>query len=366
MLLTCVVLQFNVELYRLKQVCKFDVRRRGTNKISQTEFENSMRYCGEMKEKSCDVTIITGEFDDDPTIQLLLLMRFHKVDPTKMLSSNQMEKLYETIQNLCGKNGFEYKRTGGSSCTLEVSKDFLSFTTNKGTFPRSSSSIKFVKNKSALKWDCYYIGVHPQTVKKISYSNIKKGGSFRMPVEMMSSCFFLQEFLSTKCKAALILHELNATDMNIQVQPNAVRQEISNLKRAQAFDYDFLLREIGNKKEDFIPKREYIMRYLSTMHRHTLVQHPVGFHVDLIIGQPVLENKACFMLKSRNGDTGRGGSGPNTFVFALLDWPKRNETRRSVYRALNGHRIISETVTDWNWNSFVGMTRIQDIPRNKK
>ena len=103
------------------------------------------------------------------------------------------------------------------------------------------------------------------------------------------------------------------------------------------------------------------MRYLSTIHRHTLVEHPVGFHLDHIQGQPVLENKVCFTM-NKDGQTGRGGAGPNTFVFALLDWPKKNQVRRAVYRALNGHQIIGDRVTDFNWYSFVGMFGIEDVP----
>ena len=353
-------LQYNVELYRLTQVAKFDIRRCGTNTITDSEFQNAVRYCGETHQDSCDITIITGEFDEDPTVQLLLLMRFHRVDPTELLSHVHIRKLYETLTRLCGKKGYEYKRTGGSSGRIEVTKELLKFINDKGTFPRAATSIKMLKNIKSLKWDCYYIGIESDLVKKVSYCNIKKGGSFRMPPELMSQYVFLQEFLSTKCKAALLLYELNASDLPFKIQPNAVMQEIRNLKRAQVFDYKFLQQAISAKRT--ISKKEYVMRYLSTMHRHTLVEHPVGFHIDVIKGQPVLENKVCFRLKHKTNDTGRGGSGIGTFVFALLDWPKKNQVRRAVYRALNGHRIIGERVTDWNWNSFIGMFGIEDIP----
>ena len=359
-LLTSTCLQFNVEIYRLKQVAKFDVRRCGTNHITDFEFVNSIRYCGEVNNPSCDITIITGEFDDDPHVQLLLLMRFHRIDPTKMLSNVDVQKIYSRVQSLCGKKGYEYKRTGGSSGRIEVTKDLLNFLNDKGTFPRSCASVKLIRSNKKLKWDCFYIGVEQSKVKKVSYCNIKKGGSFRMPPELMSRHLFLQEFLATKSRAALILYEVNKTDMCFKIQPNAVIQEIRNLKKALAFDFKFLEQAMTNIGP--VSKREYVMRYLSTMHKHTLVQHPVGFHVDLIRGQPVLENKVCFRLHHKNNDVGRGGAGPKTFVFAILDWPKKNLERRAVYRALGGHRIIEDRVTDFNWNSFVGMFGIQDVP----
>ena len=129
----------------------------------------------------------------------------------KLMSHVQIIRMYESISKLYGRGGYEYNRTGGSSGTLEVSKEFISFLKQKSTFPRASTAVKILKNSNDVKWDCYYIGVTSPTVKKISYCNIKQGGSFWMPETLMSGIPFFQEFLASKCKAALILYKINGS-----------------------------------------------------------------------------------------------------------------------------------------------------------
>ena len=146
------------------------------------------------------------------------------------------------------------------------------------------------------------------------------------------------------------------------IQPNAVSQEIKNLKKAMSFHFDVIENEYKQKKK--VSRREFVMRHLSTMNRHTMVEHPVGFHIDLIQSQPVLENKVCFELSHKGNCNGRGGGGEKKFVFAILDWPKKNQVRTAVYRALNGHEIIGERVNEFNWNAFIGMFGIEDVPEN--
>ena len=79
----------------------------------------------------------------------------------------------------------------------------------------------------------------------------------------------------------------------------------------------------------------------STLHcKYTLVAHPVGMHTDwfgtkkiedkenpdkkISVPNYSLENKTCFILpRTRPGDMGRGGQGCSKFVWALLDWTKK-------------------------------------------
>ena len=95
------------------------------------------------------------------------------------------------------------------------------------------------------------------------------------------------------------------------------------------------------------------------------MEHPVGFHVDFIWYQPVLENKVCFRLPNICDNLGRGGDGERSFVFALLDSQKKNSFRKAVYRALNGHHIIGERATEFNLQSFCGMFDVEDILANE-
>ena len=334
---------------------------------------SSSRYTGERRFTDTDVTIITGQFKDDQNIRVLLLMRFHHVNPQDHLSKSDINKLYKNLKALMGKNGYEHRRVGGSSGKLELSKDFYNFvnvTRHGANFPRFMKSIKFIRDKSELKWDAYYIGTKDLEAKKTFCCNIKKGGAFTMPSITMDKFPFLQDFLATKAKSAMILYELNGASDSVKIQPAAVSQEISNLKRANLFDWRFIkrhLNDICSPIDKIGSKKAFVMKYFSTMNKHTVVQHCVGFHLDQIKSQPVLENKMCFKLPIKTDcDNGRCGGGPDHFVFALLDWPKKNVVRRAVYRALGGHRFVGERVTEFNWQSFRTLFRIPEIPEDAR
>ena len=277
--------------------------------------------------------------------------------------------MYDHVKELMGKNGYEHQRVGGSSGKIEVSQDFRKFispSSRKNNYPRFVSSLKFLPSKDNLKWEVYYIGVKDLEPKKSYCCNIVKGGAFIMPIRTMEIFPFLQEFLATKAKAALLLYEINGATKGHKIQPKAVKQEISNLKTANRFDWELMktefLEDITGGRRIGI-KKEFVMKYFSTMNRHTLVQHCVGFHLDNIKDQPVLENKMSFKLPSKSmlGQNGRCGAGPNHFVFALLDWPKKNNIRTSTYRALGGNRIIGERLTEYNWTMFRTLFRIPDV-----
>jgi len=90
---------FNVELIHMEQTKSFHIGRRGTNNISIAEFTGSQRYTGEKKNSDCDVTIVTGTFKDDPSTQLLLLMRFHNMDPKTYINDEQVQELYSSVNN---------------------------------------------------------------------------------------------------------------------------------------------------------------------------------------------------------------------------------------------------------------------------
>ena len=65
----------------------FDIRRKGSNTIFPSEFGEARRYCSERLDQTVDITIVTGQFWDDHAVEILLLMRFHKVDPNDTMSN---------------------------------------------------------------------------------------------------------------------------------------------------------------------------------------------------------------------------------------------------------------------------------------
>ena len=328
-----------------------------------------MRYSGQRNDKKTDIVMIVGEFWDDPSTTVLLMMRFLKVNPNEHMGNAKINALYSALSKVMGKKGYEHRRIGGSSGLVQPSPEFFRFVQNQSmtNFPRFGKSIKFIKANGNLKWECYYLGVSDHEVKKTFCCNIQKGGQFSMPSELFTQFPFLQDFLATKAKAALILYQLNGPLKKGKVQPNAVRQELENVRRANGFDWKFLKKELTRSCNRNIGiKKEYVMKHFSTMNKHTVVQHSVGFHLDTVKGQPVLENKVCFKLRSKGDDHGRGGAGEGSFVFALLDWPNKSKVRNAVYRALGGQHVVGHRVTEFNWQAFRAMFNIPEIGENAR
>ena len=257
---------FKIEIVEVDQVIDFDSNRKGTNQISDVEFSNMSRYCGETKSSETDVTILTGRWSADSPTRVLLLMRFHKMNPMDSMTNAKTQMLYTELSKQMGKHGFEDKRVGGSSGMIETSQEMMKYIhPSQRHFPRYYKSIKFLKAKNGLKWECFYIGTKDLKPKKTFMCNIRKGGAFSMPHEMMSSFPFLQDFLATKAKAALLLNEINLSNRGFVIQPNAVAQELDNLKRANELDIKFLMDQLTDIDPKRVEKKKaYVMKHFAT------------------------------------------------------------------------------------------------------
>ena len=89
----------------------------------------------------------------------------------------------------------------------------------------------------------------------------------------------------------------------------------------------------------------------NTYNRHTVVTHPVGYHIDIFPSEKIcLENKVCFRMHNCSSQFGRGGEGDECFVFALLDWEVDVRRRRDVYVAVTGR---DERVTQPRWTQML-------------
>jgi hypothetical protein len=125
-------------------------------------------------------------------------------------------------------------------------------------------------------------------------------------------------------------------DHGFAVQPLAVQQTLDDLKEAK---------ELSNNMED-------ILSLVSSKSKYSMVCYPVGYHIDTFqLNMPSLENKICFINKRWKGTKGcgRGGAGPNQYVWALLDWQSGSGgERRRQYLALGGDPINGVTQAFWD------------------
>ena len=66
------------------------------------------------------------------------------------------------------------------------------------------------------------------------------------------------------------------------------------------------------------PQAHFLTMY-ATKQSNSIVEYAAGYHVDVFGDKPSLENKKCFVLRNKSDYVGRGGAGPQKYVFALLD-----------------------------------------------
>lgn len=165
------------------------------------------------------------------------------------------------------------------------------------------------------------------------YGTPKRGGQFDVDQETMSKFPFLYEFAETKVHGAYLLRALNSR-LSCPVQPIAVANEIRIYERAVyiAPGMKWTSLSCKGRETECRPRREALVQFVAH-NKHTLVTHPVGFHVDVFAkNKECFENKVCFRATGRQKcPMGRGGSGQNKYTFCVLDWANdpRNQKRRT-------------------------------------
>ena len=314
----------------------------------------------ERRPRGVNIDIITGRFNSHQDEESLLLFRVY--DFKKKVNSKKKEgeedkwptdkkvnlkkkegeedkwptdkalyKLYKhCLKKLCKKGGFEVNRHGGSSGKPVLDRHFFNFLHWYGCFPRKAGAIKFIKLDRG--WMCVYMRARPKgnlLAATYVYSPPKRGGQFNVSADLLREYPFLYDFAETKITAALILEHLTSMGKMAPVQRAAVIRELSvlesSIKVASNAANKVATGASGDPgaitcEDEF---RLLVIEHFVSRNKHTLVQHPVGFHLDVFArGAECLENKICIALHGQHtGDPmGRGGKGHKTKVVCFLDW----------------------------------------------
>ena len=255
-------------------------------------------------------------------------------DNKESIERVNVTKLYESIAGDCGKNGFDVVRTGGSSGPPLADEDFFDCHIDEVNFPRKLRAVKFAKDGTS--WSCAYIKVREDNEGEPafhSYGPPRRGGQFVATQVLMKRFPFLYSFAESKVYAAFILDRINSLQ-KIPIQPTAVANEISLYERGLFISPGMRWSSLSKQgRENEVRARRGALVLYAINNKHTLVTHPVGFHQDKFAdGKESLENKVCFKLDGwHKCRMGRGGAGPNVFVFAVLDWvnSSRGEEKRT-------------------------------------
>ena len=172
-----------------------------------------------------------------------------------------------------------------------------------------------------------------------------RGGSFKVKTETMMHSgkkgddtktgygnFYLSFFKSKITTAQLIL------DLSKELEVEIEKEVCESVLRERDF-YAKQIDENHNRKRKHDSLRNVdspekrMLTLFGANQSNTLVEHPVGYHIDVFGDQLSLECKKCFDLRPSEY-VGRGGAGPGRYAFALLDWRgTTSATRRNEYLA---------------------------------
>ena len=306
-----------VDIYTILKCHKeFDTNRKGCNDLSPQEIRK-----GYIFEPVSDghVSVVIAPEDKDCGHSVLVLLRFNESfhgGCTKLNDWHQ-HKLFEDVSKLLSHQGYECHRFGGSSGKTSLDKHFFKFLHKPTTFPRLLKVVKLVQRD--FTWEGIYVSPLTGKMVKHSYSTPIPGGVFQVSKELAEKYSFFTEFAEYKMMAAFVLHGSNKLQeqpkkyRNILIAPDAVAAELKCLKEVQ------MKLQLENQMN--FSKQQLLLR-LSCSYKHTLVQHPVGFHQD-VFGKgdsSKLENRRVFYNYAQDGSSGRGGFGLGTFAYAILDW----------------------------------------------
>jgi hypothetical protein len=309
----------------------FDIKLKGTNSPPVSEIMDSLMVTSDLhpeRKTSTKVQRVICIFGIRPNKdRSLLVLRFIDMDPRACLGKNHEDNLYHYLfKNMLGTRKQELRRIGGSSgLTNPSTREFTEMMNKPGNVPRRADGTVWIQER--LRWKYYYIGVTTGDAVSFEYCQPVKGGAFsighwnknKTKYEFKDSInergIFhkfpsLLIFCASKPLAALLLDELRKRSGYL-CMPQAVNLELKHVHVAR----NHVAKEPKkNKKNAFYL---FYMRFVN----FTMVMHPVGFHIDRFENRSpsFLENKTIFIRHDTSGQ-GRGGGGPTTFTWALLDW----------------------------------------------
>ena len=335
----------------------------GSNTLSDEQVAGGFVF---EPDPSSDVSVIVGPKENGRSC--LVLCRFHKLKyPT--ISKSVQESLYDELAKIAGNGKFlEHKRKGGSCGKPRYDQEFMEMLGTDALFPRPSKHVIVVKRKKG--WAGYYVTPfcskkdpndpnHPYRVTKFEYAPPVRGGSFRMPTQLIVNYPFLHEFAEKKLIAARIIQHLEAlpkkglsskVKFNTIVAPAACRNELTTYTVSKRmFDKGTLKTQRKKSPHKDLDDKMHILISIMQLNNFTMVCHPVGLHNDVFSAkQDSLENKRTFSHTGISHTIGRGGNGW-VFTWALLDW--RNQIagrRRGYYLELGGNPQVRVLPPVWN------------------
>ena len=283
------------------------------------ELAHSYLFSSSAATLSPDVLILLGRWEKEPLPhppEKLLLLRLCGM--LSNMTNEQATEFLSMLRVLCGRHGFEFNRSCGSSGLPSDQSDCDLLTALKecsSALPRKAGAAKITRGETA-----YYI-TYRRTMKDkdgkltertctVQYFPPKIGGPFFMEMGLLEKNSLACEVTYVKAVAVNIIKALNEKRSKRGLPPVArcqVEAEELNIKVASEHYLD---------SGSFL---EFCAVY-NLFNKHSLVTHSSAYHNDHF-KTPSLENKVLLVDYERDGYQGRGGSQlGNYYCYALLDW----------------------------------------------
>ena len=191
---------------------------KGTNDPPDRWMEESLDFLEATKcDPHVDVTILGGVFWGCHAYETVLNARWHKAGVFSGLSNAQRRSLYEDIQPLLPRGGFEAHRFGGSSGRGALTPEVFQFIHHPAALPRAAFGCKFIIAEDGLH--CIYNPTKKAKKKegrstsqgavKVKYSQPQRGGAFLCPRWLVDKYPDFYQFAEIKLQTALLLKAIN-------------------------------------------------------------------------------------------------------------------------------------------------------------
>lgn len=262
----------------------------------------------------------------------------------KAINDKMIDSTLATLEDRLKHGGFEVNRTGGSNGIIKPTKEMLDFMHVPSTTPRQSKACIWVPHTNQRQWHVLYINCYKNDntrhVTKFTYSNPQRGGQINVTDKLTSELGTGTTNIllaSAKCKATMptLCKSLqNKTQNHIPTRAIAshasvcqsiINQFTKNTTKTEQHFYKTLLQTCK------------ITLLLSAVKNHVDVANSKSSCIDAQKSiKAFFETKILFRSRSKSNIStkarGRGGDGPGSFVFGLIDhsWSRRPLTTEEV------------------------------------
>ncbi len=265
------------------------------------------------KNQDIDIVCLIGDSSDPTLTDRFLLVG--RVLPTLLLLGQvdwNPNSLFKALKNKLPKNGYESRRTGGSSGKARYDKDLMNFLHCGGTTCRQGIGTILEPSKDGRNWFFLYKSAYTQTFKRVCYSPPVIGGQVN-PLRIRWSDATLSGFgaayASVKTLLPYILEAVNkSAPSKYSFALSAIQDEIKSIKAA-----------FKESKKNEISFNQVIVNY----HTITLLLAAVRLHRD----------KAHISVKRGDQDY---SFIEYKFVFEVPSETKRLDTMHSPIARLRG------------------------------